>query len=103
MPSLSGFAAFARKVGAVPLVPPFPSDWGTGRATTKAQSEQLLSVPVPPVPHVPLENDKGWDEADWQAAFDERAGILEYDEGLPRAEAERLAREQVFGARTAAA
>ncbi|MBN9440705.1 hypothetical protein [Bosea sp. (in: a-proteobacteria)] len=32
---------------------------------------------------------------DAQAAFDERAGILEYDCGLPRDEAERLARIQV--------
>lgn len=33
------------------------------------------------------------DEA--QAAFDERAGILEFDCGLPRDEAERLARIQI--------
>jgi len=32
---------------------------------------------------------------DAQAAFDERAGILEYDGGLPREEAERLARLQI--------
>ena len=38
-----------------------------------------------------------FDAEDWQAAFDERAGILEFDEGLPRAEAERLACEQIFG------
>ena len=31
------------------------------------------------------------DPEDWQAAFDERAGHLEYDCHLPRAEAERLA------------
>lgn len=31
---------------------------------------------------------------DAQAAFDERAGILEFDSGLPRDEAERLARIQ---------
>jgi len=30
-------------------------------------------------------------DEDQRAAFDERAGILEYDEGLPRAEAEALA------------
>jgi hypothetical protein len=37
-----------------------------------------------------------WDEeVDWQAAFDERAAILEYDGGLSRPEAERLAREQI--------
>jgi hypothetical protein len=32
---------------------------------------------------------------DWQAHFDERAGIREFDGGLPRHEAERLAREEV--------
>ena len=31
--------------------------------------------------------------ADWRAHFDERAGIREFDGGFPRAEAERLARE----------
>jgi hypothetical protein len=33
-----------------------------------------------------------------QVAFEERAAILEYDGGWPRAEAERLARLEVFGA-----
>lgn len=28
---------------------------------------------------------------DWRAAFDERAGVLEYDAGLPRQDAERQA------------
>jgi hypothetical protein len=37
----------------------------------------------------------GWDESDWQFAIEERAAILEYDEGLPRAEAEALAAEQI--------
>jgi len=32
-----------------------------------------------------------WDAADWRYAFEERAGILEYDHGLTRAEAERQA------------
>ncbi len=32
---------------------------------------------------------------DWQAYFDERAGIREFDGGFPRHEAERLAREDV--------
>ena len=35
---------------------------------------------------------------DWQADFDERAGIREFDGGLPRPEAERLAREDVTAA-----
>jgi hypothetical protein len=36
-----------------------------------------------------------WDESDWHFAFEERAAILEYDEGLPRAETEMLAAEQI--------
>jgi hypothetical protein len=35
---------------------------------------------------------------DWQAYFDERAGIREFDGGLPRAEAERLAAEETVAA-----
>lgn len=38
-----------------------------------------------------LPDRAGWDDEDWQAAFDERAAILEFDAGLTRAEAERLA------------
>lgn len=60
MPDLSGFIAFARKVG--------------------------VAIPEPAAP---------WSDADWQAAFDERAGILEYDAGLPRDEAEQLARDEI--------
>jgi hypothetical protein len=37
----------------------------------------------------------GWDESDWQFAIEERAAILEYDEGLSRAEAEALAAQQI--------
>ena len=33
----------------------------------------------------------GWSVEDWQAYFDERAGIIEFDGGLPRAEAEAQA------------
>ena len=40
-------------------------------------------------------DDVGWSGEEWLAQFDERAGILEFDEGLPRAEAERLAAEEV--------
>jgi hypothetical protein len=35
----------------------------------------------------------GWSIEDWQAFFDERAGIAEYDGGLSRQEAEALAFE----------
>jgi hypothetical protein len=40
-------------------------------------------------------NRSGWDEEDRQAAFEERAAILEFDEGLPRQEAESLAWRQI--------
>ena len=33
----------------------------------------------------------GWSAEDWQVFFDERAGIAEFDGGLPRAEAEAQA------------
>ena len=36
-----------------------------------------------------------WDEDDWNALCDERAGIMEFDGGLSRAEAEVRAREEV--------
>jgi hypothetical protein len=32
-----------------------------------------------------------WTEEDWQALFDERAGIVEFDGGLPRKDAEATA------------
>jgi len=53
------------------------------------------SVSSVSTPSGPFQNFHGWDEADWHFAFEERAAILEYDEGLPRAEAEALAAEQI--------
>jgi hypothetical protein len=41
----------------------------------------------------------GWDAADWQFAIEERAAILEYDEGLLRADAETLAAAQIAAQR----
>lgn len=35
--------------------------------------------------------EDGWSAEDWQVFFDERAGIAEFDGGLPRAEAEAQA------------
>jgi len=35
--------------------------------------------------------DDGWSADDWQVYFDERAGIVEFDGGLPRPEAEAQA------------
>jgi hypothetical protein len=34
-----------------------------------------------------------WDEDDWNAFYDERAGIIEYEGGLPREQAQAMARE----------
>ena len=36
-----------------------------------------------------------WTEDDWNALYDERAGIMEFDGGIPRAEAEARAVEEV--------
>jgi hypothetical protein len=55
--------------------------------------EGAPSEQIPNFDH--LSDRAGWDEEDWQAAFDERAGILEFDEGLPRSEAARIARQQI--------
>ncbi len=40
-------------------------------------------------------NQSGWDEEDWQAAFEERAAILEFDQGMLREEAESLAWREI--------
>ncbi len=48
---------------------------------------RLARIPLPPAP--------AFDAEDWQAAFDERAGVLEFDGGFPRHEAERRAREEI--------
>lgn len=36
-----------------------------------------------------------WDAEDWQVAFEERAAILEFDEGLSQLEAARRARREI--------
>lgn len=84
----------------VPHVPQPTESWGTEARSTQGLETKGFQKAVPLVPHVPLENNEGWDEEDWQAAYDERAAILEYDEGLPRAEAERLAAEQIAQSRS---
>jgi len=59
--------------------------------TDKTSSVGFVSTPAERF----LNFQSGWDELDWQVAFDERAAILEYDEGLPRVESSRLARQQI--------
>lgn len=56
----------------------------------------VFSKPVAHVAHVALENDQvcpAWDAADWLEFYSERAGILEFDGELPRADAEAQALE----------
>jgi hypothetical protein len=44
----------------------------------------------------PSYDGAGWDEEDWQVAFSERAAIVvEFDQDLPRKEAEALALRQI--------
>jgi hypothetical protein len=40
---------------------------------------------------------RNWDGVDWYAYCNERAGILEYDEGLTREQAEQFAKAEIFG------
>ncbi len=96
MPSLKRFADLAWEVGVVAPVAPAQNSGDTDEYVKSRQLCQGLSQSVAPVAPVASCRDKGWSEEDWQAAFDERAGILEFDEGLPRTVAERIAREQVF-------
>ena len=42
-----------------------------------------------------LRDVAAWTEEDWQALFDERAAIMEFDGGLPREEAETAAASEV--------
>jgi len=68
-------------------------------------ADLVLSAPAPPpalvidllsrhkvdiIAFLTTEGD-GWTPDDWQTFFDERAGIAEYDSGLPREEAEARA------------
>lgn len=61
-------------------VPP-PASVLAGLARHKAEIVALLRARV----------TESWTAADWQAAFDERAGIAEFDHGLPRSAAEAQA------------
>jgi hypothetical protein len=58
-------------------------------------SVSLVGSPSDPFLDFRAFNNHGWDEEDWQTAFEERAAILEFDEGLSRQEAESLACRQI--------
>jgi hypothetical protein len=50
-------------------------------------------------PPEPFQNFQAWDAADWQFAIEERAAILEFDEGMSRLEADALAADQIAAQR----
>lgn len=55
----------------------------------------FVTSPYEPFQDFGSDNRSGWDDEDWQVAFDERAAILEFDQGVSREEAETLARQQI--------
>lgn len=67
-----------------PMSPNRPQPWGHGKP--------CIHAVVPVVPNVPA--NKRMNEID-REAFEERAAIMEFDGGLSRAEAERLAAESL--------
>lgn len=100
MPDLSRFASLAASIGqavppAVPPVPPAQTGGGTASIAPKPAENRHSLVAVPPVPPVPPENSVSVQEL--QAEYEERAAIMEFDGGLSRAEAERLAWAEVYG------
>ena len=63
----------------------------TAPEKTKQSQSDIESV-TPATPETPL-NDH--DDEYWQEMYEERAAIIEYDGGLPRDEADRLAKQLV--------
>jgi hypothetical protein len=66
--------------------------------TVKSPRHQSLETQVPSVPTVPTPREKGrvrTSLAEVMANWEERAAILEYDGGWPRAEAERRASDEL--------
>ena len=59
------------------------------------KSEQSQPVTFPATPATPETPCNGHDAAYWQEIYEERAAIMEFDGGLARAEAERLAKDDV--------
>lgn len=56
------------------------------------QSQSIIALATPVTPETPL---GGHNAEYWQEMFEERAAIMEFDGGVPRAEAERMAQMEV--------
>ena len=73
-----------------------PSSWPntSQKRTDKTDKSPSVSFVSAVSGHIAADDDQvagAWDATDWQALYDERAAIREYDGELPRPEAERLA------------
>ena len=94
------FASIRAKAG-VTGVAGVPRNTVTPRASTgvfpavpeKAKQSQSDIALVTPATPVTPPNDH--DDEYWQEMYEERAAIIEYDGGLPRDEAEQLAKQHV--------
>lgn len=75
----------AEKPDLSPMSPNRPQPWGHGKP--------CIHAVVPVVPNVPTK--KHMNKID-REAFEERAAIMEFDGGLSRAKAERLAAESLW-------
>ena|SRR5687768_13192762 len=70
-------------------------------SATFANSATVRAVSAPSVAGLATvagQAAKNNDPADWQAYFDERAGVREFDGEIPRDEAEALALQDTIGA-----
>lgn len=97
MRSLAAFADLARSVGA--CNPCNPRGYTSGLQENTSDISAVTAVTL-----VTRENDVAahgsaprFEDEDRQAAFDERAAILEYDAGMSRADAEQMARDEMGG------
>jgi hypothetical protein len=85
----------------LPPIPPFPpkprpsvNSGGNGdNGGLRPTQPRRGAAPIASVSAKLEAQGSEWDAADWQAYFDERAGILEFDGGLLRHEAEARAWE----------
>jgi hypothetical protein len=74
MPDITRFRALARRPGI--CVTAAASRVVTEKHPGKSLPDQFVSGDVTAVT---TENRVGWNEEEWRAAFEERAGVLEFD------------------------
>ncbi len=89
------WATVGHQERAVAQVAQSQEEWATEGGGQKTAEHRDYLEPVAQVAQVAQKNDKAgiaeWDAEDWQAYFEERAGIAEHDGGLTRTDAERQA------------